>query len=257
MAIKDASATLSSSFSLLPITGFLAYRQGDIDPISGSVRAQGSSRWSDLTTWNTFNNWITRYNTIIWTAPVIDVGEIKYFSLGIQAEYDGDLFYRIHISETGDFQGEETEYLVRNGDFNVPSFYGRFAQVTAFVSGIELRRMTITNSSLEKTIEVRDVNTSTLGGTNTARPVPLTQSVGTILDMDIKVKSVTPYVMDVYVSDYPNSVVTVPVVVSKAAGAPTFALYGLDNKPRDAVVDITLKTLPRQVMTGGNLVVIL
>jgi hypothetical protein len=48
-------------------------------------------------------------------------------------------------------------------------------------------------------------------------------------------------------------VVTVPVVVSKAAGAPTFALYGLDNKPRDAIVDVLIEFLPQMFRVGNSL----
>jgi hypothetical protein len=46
------------------------------------------------------------------------------------------------------------------------------------------------------------------------------------------------------------------VVKSKSAAAPSFVLYGIDNDPRDGVVDVTLTTLPRQAMTGGNLLVV-
>jgi hypothetical protein len=58
------------------------------------------------------------------------------------------------------------------------------------------------------------------------------------------------------VSDTANSEILIPVVKSKSSSAPSFALYGIDNDPRDGVVDITITALPRQAMFGGNLVVL-
>jgi hypothetical protein len=74
--------------------------------------------------------------------------------------------------------------------------------------------------------------------------------------MKIEPKAPTPYAVNLYVSDTPTSEVLIPVVKSKAAAAPSFVLYGIDNDPRDGVVDITLTTLPRQAMISGNMVVV-
>ena len=71
--------------------------------------------------------------------------------------------------------------------------------------------------------------------------------------MTIDVQAVDTYTMDVYVTDYPSSEVVVPVVKSKGAN-PTFALYGLDNFPRDGVVDINITALPQAVMFNGQIV---
>jgi hypothetical protein len=80
--------------------------------------------------------------------------------------------------------------------------------------------------------------------------------------------------VDLYVSNTATSVLLTPIVISKTAGGTymasgyyvddyfvnatgaSFALYGIDNQPRDGIVDISLKGLPRQVMAGGNLLVI-
>jgi hypothetical protein len=58
------------------------------------------------------------------------------------------------------------------------------------------------------------------------------------------------------VSDTATSEILIPVIKSKNTTTPTFALYGIDNDPRDGVVDITVTALPRQAMFRGNLVVL-
>lgn len=82
------------------------------------------------------------------------------------------------------------------------------------------------------------------------------RSVSTIYDMNIECKAATSYAVNLYVSDTATSEVLIPVVKSKSATAPAIALYGIDNDPRDGVVDITITALPRMVMTGGNVIVI-
>jgi hypothetical protein len=62
--------------------------------------------------------------------------------------------------------------------------------------------------------------------------------------------------VNLYVSSSATSVVGIPVVVSKSSTQPSFAVYGIDNDPRDATVDIMIKALPRQVMSGQKLRII-
>jgi hypothetical protein len=255
MATKTASATLASAFNITPITGFIAYQQGQLDSVSGTIKAIGSSRWGDVKSWSSFTDYRTTFQAIKWTSNLLDLGEVRYFTLNVNTEFDGTLYFVIHTSSTGAFRGEETETKVQDGDYNVAAFYGRYVYVTAFCTGLELKKMQIKADNTTTEINLRDVVTSTLSGSNTARQIPLAQPVSRIVDIDIKVKSVTAYAVDLYVSSSATSVVTIPVVVSKSS-TPTFALYGIDNQPRDGTVDITLRTLPRQVMTSGNLITI-
>jgi hypothetical protein len=92
--------------------------------------------------------------------------------------------------------------------------------------------------------------------------------------MVITPRAASPYAVDLYVSNTATSVLLTPIVISKTAGGQyittdyiesgyftssfgaSFALYGIDNDARDGVVDITIKAMPRQVMSGGNLLVI-
>lgn len=253
-----ATVAMSSNFSLIPITGFVPFEQGILDPISGTIKAIGSGRWGSLsgTTWARFTSYVNTFQPIKWSSSRIDTGEIDYFNLEISAEFNGTLFYRVYVSEIGDFQGEETEYLIQNGNANVSAFYGRYVHVTAECTGTELSKMLITTDKEIVEFSFKDVNTSTLGGSVSERILTLANPVSIITEMAIHPKAATVYAVNLYVSNTPTSQVLIPVVKSKTGTTPSFVLYGIDNDPRDGVVDITIKALPRQVMASGNLLVI-
>ena len=258
MTIHIAEAALASNFNSQVIIGFYPWSQGILDPESGSIKADGVSSWGALknTTWDSFTSYIQTYLPIKWTSPKIDVGMLKYFNISIETDYDGELYFIIFVSETGDFHGEEIEYRIENGNYDIAAFYGRYVLVTTFVSGLELRRVTITTNSNSSILYLSNIDSSTLNGTPSAREIVLPTPVSQIIDMSISVKAAVPYAVNLYVSDTPTSEVVIPVVVSKTASLPTFALYGIDNDARDGTVDITLVTLPRQAMISGNLIVI-
>jgi hypothetical protein len=258
MTIQNAQASLTSEFIQVTITGFVYYEDGEIDTQSGFVKATGSATWSSLSglSWNNYSNYLQTFNTIKWTAPLLDLGAVQYFTLNIDVDYDGDISYLIHVSEVGNFSGEEKEYYVKNGDTDVPGFYGRFVYVTAIVTGKELRDMTVTADSTVREYIIPNVDSSTLSGTNTNRIIALPTPVSLIKDIHIQPKAATSYAVNLYVSDTATSEILIPVVKSKSGTTPSFALYGIDNDPRDGIVDITVSALPRQVMFGGNLVVL-
>jgi hypothetical protein len=258
MTIENAQAALTAVFECIPITGFRPYTDGVIDSQTGTVKALGTATWRSLsgTSWNEYKNYIQVYNKLRYTAPVVDLGAVQYFTLNIEAEFAGTLDYLIHVSDTGLFQGEETEYYIKDGDFNVPGFLGRYVYVTAVLAGTELIKIIITANTEVKEYILYDVNTSTLSGTNTDRLISLPTGVSLIKDIHIQPKAATTYPVNLYVSDTATSKILIPVVNSKSASAPSFALYGIDNDPRDGIVDIKISALPRQAMVGGNLVVL-
>lgn len=258
MALKTADAGLSFTATAVAITGFINYQQGTLDLSTGTIKAKGSGSWlaTQGSSWNTFTNFINQFEPIRWTAPRLDLGAVQYFTLNIAAEYTGDLYYLIYVSETGEFAGEETETKVENGNNSISAFYGRYAYVTAVITGTELSRLTVTANT--ETIEylIPNVDTSTLSGTNTARVIPLPTPVSAIKDIQIQPKAANNYAVNLYVSDTATSKVLIPVVVSKTSASPTFALYGIDNDPRDGVVDIQITAMRQMAMYQGNLVVL-
>jgi hypothetical protein len=278
MTTKSASATLTSSFTFRPITGFINYNQGTIDSATGYIKAVGSGRWGDLVgkKWSDFKSYITNYLPIIWSTPRIDTGEINWFTLAINSEFLGNLYYRIHVSNTGDFIGEETEYLIIDGQTNISAFYGRYVYVTGFCSGRQLQRMTTTTSRELLEFKFRDVDTSTLAGSATERVFPLTNPISKVTEFTVtpRATTATNYAVDLYVSDTATSSILIPMNIRKdnqgdyfiadyietdyflAGTSVSFALFGIDNQARDGIVDISIKGLPRQVMASGNLYVI-
>jgi hypothetical protein len=258
MTIENAQAALTSSFEMVPRTGFIPYTDGILDAESGTVKALGTSSWRALTgsSWGQTKTYIQTYNKLRWTAPLIDLGAIQYFTLNIEAEFTGSLSYLIYVSETGAFAGEETEYYVKDGDYNVAGFYGRYCYVTAVLEGIELIKILITANTAIKEYRIPNVNSATLAGTLGNRQIALPTPVSLIKDIHIQPKAATSYAVNLYVSDTATSEILIPVIKSKTNTTATFALYGIDNDPRDGVVDITVTALPRQAMFGGNLVVL-
>lgn len=256
MPIQSASATLTATSTMTPITGFINYAQGILDPETATIKAQGRSRWGSVRSWRTFTNYTTEFDEIRWTAPLLDLGSVDSFNLKVTTDSDGTVKLRIYVSETGQFAGEESEYLIEDGSSTISSFYGRYVYVTAIITGRELRRLSVESNREFGIIKLTNINTATLSGTNTARVLALPRAVSGILDMDIQVKSITAYAVDLYVSSTATSVVGIPVVVSKSATTPTIAVYGIDNQPRDAVVDVTLTVLNRMIMNSGSIAII-
>lgn len=256
MALKTAEAALTTSFGMGAITGFNQWRQGFIDPSTGYVRAIGRNSWSNLSTWEDFRSYSATYEQIRWTSDLVDVGEIKDFTLKIETDYEGSLFFIIDVSDDEVFGVDSQQYVVVNGDYDVPAFRGRYVYVTAIVDGRELRRMTITSSSQKSTRVYNNINTASLSGSSAARTFTLPVPVSKIVELQIQPKTPNSYAVDLYVSSTATSTVLIPMVISKTTTGPTFSLVGIDNQPRDGVVDITMTTMPRQAMIGGNLLVI-
>jgi hypothetical protein len=258
MPTLTAEAQLSFTASAVAITGFINYQKGNLDLSTGTIKPLGRGTWASLSgsTWDTTINWQAEFDEIRWTAPQLDLGRIQYFTLNVESQYTGTIYYIIDVSETGDFSGEESQTTVVNGDQSIPAFYGRYVYVTAVVSGREFIRMTVTANTETVEYLIPDVNTSSLSGSNTARVIPLPTPVSRIKDIQIQPKAATSYAVNLYVSDTATSKVLIPVIESKSNTTPTFALYGIDNDPRDGIVDIQITAMRQMVMFEGNIVVL-
>ena len=255
-----SQAALTTSTQLICITGFAIERQSQIDPDFGSVRALPRPRtWLSLagTTWATFTKYGGQNLPIIWTSDIIDLGEVRDFCLEITTATDGQITkYQIAVSDSQAFAGEESLVEIQDGNSNVASFRGQYVRVKTYCSGSQMTSQDIQAQFTPVTRKLYDINTSTLTGTAANRVLTIDPPLGNILRMDISVKAATSYAVNLYVSDTANSEVLIPVVKSKSAAAPSFALYGIDNDARNGVVDIEITAMPRQMMAGNNLYVI-
>jgi hypothetical protein len=253
MTIQSASAALTAQSQMIAITGYIEYQQGFLDPETNTIRALSQSTWRALedVTWSELSSFSGNPLPILWSAPILDLGIIDFFTLNIETQAAGLVSLEIFVSETGLFAGEEQAYYLEEGQ-NVAAFYGQYVAVNAKVQGDELSRLTINSSRETIDIELRDIDTSTLPGTVNARQLPLTASA--IVDIVIQPKAVTPYPVNLYVSAQPTSEIVIPLIRNKQLG--TIALYGIDNDPRDAVIDARVKIMPIQRLFNGNLVVV-
>lgn len=255
MATVTGSGTLTASASLETITGFFEINQGQLDLNSGYIQALSDDNWNALTgtTWATFKSYTQIYLPIRWTAPEIDLGRNSYFTLSIIAEFDGEIKYEIYVSESPNFQGEESVYYAEDGDLSIPAFYGRYCRVVARCTGRELRRLSIETQTEPVTYFQPNINTSTLGGSVSSRQLVLDRVFSGIADIKIHPQAPTAYDLDVYVTDTPTSQVLIPIILNKNGSPPTFKLVGLDNINRNGIIDVTVQGYPRQAMINGQI----
>jgi hypothetical protein len=143
----------------------------------------------------------------------------------------------------------------------VPAFKSRYIKVIVYSSKVNnitptISEITIStkNPQISEYI-INDLDSSTCAGTQTARVIPLTQTLSNIVDIKITPhETASAYNLDVYVTNTPTSTYLIPKIISKDPVSPTFALVGVDNHARDGIVDITIKSIPGGKMQGNNLV---
>jgi hypothetical protein len=230
------------------------------DALLDTVLPNDTGHWSDLTTWDSFNDWfINPVDPLIWLINPYDLGTVKTFNLRITAVARGNVDYYIYTSNTGAFAGEETETIILNGATGVGGFTAQYILIavkvhgnagTPLLYGVEY----VISESGGNTLAINDVDTSTLSGSSSARTLTLTKAVGTITNIQITPKTVSSYAVDLYVSSSATSNTVIPRIISKGT-SPVFALVGIDNQPRDAVVDIVIQYLAEGYMSGNNLLV--
>ena len=233
---------------------FVDYKQGVLDFNLNSVIPENTGTWADLESWNQWNQWNFQPQTIIWTSELLDFGSVDFFTLEVITEYQGVIVnYTVHVSETGEFTGEESETVIEEGDTDIPAFYGRYVYVTVELEGSVLISIDVNISRETFDIKLKNIDTSTLSGTSALRTLEFPESPSAISSLEIIAVNDVEYDMDVYVTDYPSSRALIPVITDKTASAPTFYLVGLDNVPRDGTIDVVAQALPGQQMLNGQI----
>lgn len=229
---------------------------GTLDEVNNIVVPNNDSTWDDYTSWDAWTSWIgSPADPLVWLTDVIDLGVEGTFNLEIETDADGTVSYSVFTSSEGTFSGEETQTDIASGDTSVSSFSGRYVIVAVYVTADSsiniIRGISLKANNRTIALKFNDVDTSTLAGTNTARVLSSDRAISGIVNMQITPKAVDAYDVDMYVSNTPTSTTVIPKIVDKSAL--TFALVGIDNQPRDAVVDIVVEALPLQYMDGNNL----
>jgi len=239
----------------------IAEQSGIYNASNNTIYPESNSTWSGLSakTWDTWNEWsYSTQNTIVWYAPIVDFGSlVKTVTLDIEVESNAIITYKVYSSVLGDFT-DYVETVIDQGASGVSAFTGRKILVvitaTQIIEMPKISSIKVTANELGAVVlNFSQVDSSALAGTNTNRTLALGTTVGRITDVKIMPNEVTAYNLDVYVTNTPTSTYVIPKVISRGVDTINFALVGVDNQPRDAVVDITIQALPEQYMVGNYL----
>ena len=233
---------------------------GTLDEELSQVLPNNTGTWADVTTWAAWTTWTTEpVSTMTYVGPITDLVTVRGYCLKIITDAVGIVSYDVYTSNTGAFAGEETVTSIASGATGVASFTSRYFAVAVKVTqttGLNvLNSFEVTTTDQTVSMDLNGIDTSTLSGTTSARTLVLPRSVSQIIDMQVTPRTVTAYNLDVYVTDYISCTTVIPRVVNKSIATPQISLIGLDNVPRDAVVDVFIRALPEQYMSGNNLLV--
>jgi hypothetical protein len=223
------------------------------------VTAASTETWADLTTWAAWTNYASDTDdSMTWLLDPVDLGDERQFCLTINTQANGIVDYYVYTSNTGAFDGEETETVILAEDAGIAAFTARYYQVGVSVerladpqviTGIEVRVVQTRNK-----FSIDNIDTATINdGSTEGYVLPLGRPVGTITNVQIMPQEVTPYALNVYVTDTPTSRTVIPYVTSKTGDAVSFSLIGVDNEPRDAIVDVLIEYLPEMYRDGNAL----
>jgi hypothetical protein len=228
--------------------------QGVLNPILNIVEPPAAGEWTDLSSWSSTGNWNPTAVDIEWPGEILDLPP-GACSIEITTEAAGDVSYEVWVSPSGNFDGDETITYIEQGDEDISAFEGVSAIIVVKVTNTnglaQIFDMQARATNQSRVISVNGIDTSTLAGTVSARTLDLGRTISGITNIQITPKSTPNYTMAVYSTDFPTSNVVVPVVVDKTV--PSIRLVGLDNVPRDAVIDVVAEALPEQYMNGNNL----
>jgi hypothetical protein len=231
---------------------------GILDPESGVVLPPDTGTWTSASTWNDFSQWSMTPGTLVWALDLIDLGSVKTFNLKIQTSAVGSVSYKIYTSNTGAFGGEETITTINPGDSGVAAFTGQYVWIEVTVTRTAgtniLSKVDYSISDTANKFSLNNIDTSTLGGSVSARTLTLPKAVSAVTNIQITPRTVANYTLQTYVTDYPTCNTVLPRVLSKTSPY-QIALMGLDNVPRDAIVDVLVEYLPEGYMSGNDLLV--
>ena len=225
-----------------------------LNPILNIVEPAPAGSWTALSNWNSALNWNPSAIDIEWASEILNLPPGPC-AIEITTEAAGTVEYDIWVSPSGAFNGDETITNISQDDTDIPAFEGIAAIVVVKVNNSnglpQLFDMEARATNQSRIISVNGIDTSTLAGTTSARTLDLGRSIAGITNIQITPKAVSNYTMAVYSTDYPTSNVVVPIVVDKTV--PSIRLVGLDNVPRDGIIDVVAEALPEQYMSGNNL----
>ena len=230
---------------------------GYFNSASEQIEPNNQETWADLSgiTWADWGMWSRDpVSPHYYTSPgVISLSEPSYVNFTITGDCVGAKSFQIHASSSGLFTGEETTTVVGLGDTDIPVFYGQYFRVTLLAEFDQaslnvIRGISTTTSNKSFEITFRNLDSSSLSGTISARELVMPRTVSNIQRIHI-----TPFAPDTYVlSGYVSSdyflvgVPAYPGVISKQASGPKIAFVQYDGTYTDAIFDALLVCQPEQ-----------
>lgn len=233
-----------------------------VDLVTNQIMPTGTSTWSGQSgkTWSNWREWNYNYSKqVVFYINGIELGLTpKNFTLRINTSSNASISYEVYTSNTGAFAGEETKTVISPNQTGITGFNGakcKVAVIATATGGMPIiDSITYSYTTVgEKQLSFSQINTAALTGSSSSRILNLNTNVGGITNVNIQPYEVTAYAVDAYVTATPTSTYLIPKVISSTSTSLTFALVGVDNQPRDGIVDIYLQTLPMQYMEGNNL----
>lgn len=247
----------------------LPLQYGEYDPDTNTYTAVNTGTWANLTAWSEWSDWINlpaEYLTV--SSTLEDRGRVSWFNVRTNLVATGaNIVYRVFVSNTGEFAGEETITTILSGASNVQAFYGRYYGVEANVRSPGTRptitEFTVTTTDNTVDIVRGDLVTANLAVVGNSRQIPLDRICSAVTAVQITAHDPSTVSVGTNTADYyletPETNRAVPVITSKSRTGPTFQLVGLGtgltaNMANPVYrVDARVTALPEQYHDGTNL----
>lgn len=217
---------------------------------------------TDYPTWADWNDWAEDPEDLVWTTDIVDLGEITAFTLEILTEGSGDIEYKVHTSDSGLFNGEETTVDILAGD-NVEAFSGKLfyieTRIIANGSVPTLRSQSFTSSNEVFRKRILNLNTAILPGAASTKELEelITWNYSKIVTMIITPLQPGGYVEADYWADTYTEVAppVFPNIVSKEFGNPRISLATYEGIYTEGACDVEVVYMPGiTLQEDGNLV---
>jgi hypothetical protein len=216
-------------------------------------------------TWDTWLNYnVGAQDTLYWITEPVIMERNDYFNIETNIDATGDVEYTVWTSDTGDFDGEETETVITENQQNIAGFFGQYAVLGIKVSEVaangivQINRFSWKTTGRTLSFYFNTYNSSDLAGVVGARKVYMPKPASWITNAQITAyQSQGLYVEDDYVDDdYFESSGSGPVITNileRYSDHVEFGFFALDGTATDTVFDAVFQVLPEQYADGPNI----
>ena len=228
---------------------------GRYNSLKQVYEASNTATWATMpATWALYTAWNSSPSTVSLQLDD-DLGSVSVRIPRLAIAFSGEATYELKVSTTGAFAGEETTVsFVLGTSYTVPQarYYRWTITVITGSTGLlpEIRSVQPSYSTEVVTEYLRNIDTSTLSGTISARQVVYT--LGTVYSCDITSYDSTSWVDRAYAVPDSYSVATISPVAGIVSNSPlTIVLRDYFGVPVNGIVDITIRGVPKIAINGS------